>query len=358
MNAAERTHKAARAVAVLALFAAALYLVRELLAPICWAVVIAVASWGLHQRWLRRLGGNGRSVSAAALTSLVVLVLLAPIAYLVVESLRELPVAVQLWATGRESGLATPEWLARVPWLGSTLARQWAETLGQPGALAEYLHDAVSGFDLRRGSTVLLWVGHRLMALFFCVVTLFFLYIDGETLARQFDAILVRHFGESALATKRLAVDAMRATVNGVTVVGLALAVVMSVAYALAGVRHPATAGLATGVLGMVPFGAMVGLVAVALYLLAVGAQVAAVAVLAFGGIAIFVADHFVRPLFISGPSRMPLLLALFGIVGGLGTFGLLGLFIGPTLLAVVLTVWRELASAAPRLGLESRDEH
>jgi len=357
MSGKDATERATRFVAVAALFAAALYVLRELLAPICWALVIAVASWGLHERLARRFGGNGRSLSAAALTAIVVLALIAPIATLVVESVRELPVAMQVWTTGRDTGLTAPEWLARVPWFGATLARQWAETLGQPGALADYVHDALTRLDLHRGCSVLLWVGHRLMAAFFCAITLFFLYLDGGLLARQLDAVLLRHCGESALATKRLAVGAMRATVNGVTVVGLALAVLMSIAYALAGVRHPAMAGLVTGLFGMVPFGAMVALLGVVLYLLAVGSTVAAVAVLAFGGVAIFIADHFVRPLFISGPSRMPLLLALFGIVGGLGTFGLLGLFIGPTLLAVVLTVWRQLASPAPRLGVAPADE-
>ena len=115
--------------------------------------------------------------------------------------------------------------------------------------------------------------------------------------------------------------------------------------------HHAALFGLATGLLGIVPFGAIIALVGVVLYLFALNAGTAAITVLAVGAITIFVTDHFIRPLFITGASRLPLVLALLGIVAGLETFGILGIFIGPTLLAVMLTVWRELAKPASAPG-------
>jgi predicted PurR-regulated permease PerM len=95
----------------------------------------------------------------------------------------------------------------------------------------------------------------------------------------------------------------------------------------------------------MVPFGAMLVLVGVLLFLVAAGATTTAIWLGIFGAAAIFVADHFVRPVFMAGAGRLPLVLALLGIVGGLETFGVLGLFLGPTLLAVMVAVWRELAT-------------
>jgi predicted PurR-regulated permease PerM len=85
------------------------------------------------------------------------------------------------------------------------------------------------------------------------------------------------------------------------------------------------------------------------LYLFALNANGAALAVLAIGAVTIFITDHFIRPLFITGASRLPLVLALLGVVAGLETFGILGIFIGPTLLAVMLTIWRELSAAPDR---------
>jgi predicted PurR-regulated permease PerM len=340
----------ARTAAVLAIFAACLYLLRGLLAPICWAGVIAIGSWPLHERLMRLTRGRTHGISAALLSGAIVLIVLLPFAYLVYEGLHELPAAVQMWTTSRESGLPPPARLDQLPLVGPWLLRQWQATIGPPGALADYVHSFVSDLSFGTKRALLFSVGHRAMALFFCIVVLFFLYLDGARFAAQIEAVLARQFGPSGVATKRLAVQAIRGTVNGLILVGLGLAVLMSITYAVAGVRHPALFGLATGLLGVVPFGAMIALAGVVLYLFAVNASAAAVAVLAFGAVTIFVTDHFIRPLFITGASRMPLVLALLGIVAGLETFGILGIFIGPTLLAIMLTVWRELA-AAPASG-------
>ena len=119
----------------------------------------------------------------------------------------------------------------------------------------------------------------------------------------------------------------------------------------IAGVPHPFAWGLATGLLGVVPFGAMVVVAGVVLYFLANAATVTALWVAVVGATSIFIADHFVRPHFMAGASRLPLVLALLGIIGGLETFGLLGLFLGPTLLAVMVAVWHELATPAGAAG-------
>jgi predicted PurR-regulated permease PerM len=80
-----------------------------------------------------------------------------------------------------------------------------------------------------------------------------------------------------------------------------------------------------------------------ALWLLANGATVAAIGVAAFGLIVVFVAEHFVRPVLIGNSTRLPFLLVLFGILGGAETFGLLGIFIGPALMTVLMVLWTDL---------------
>jgi predicted PurR-regulated permease PerM len=75
-------------------------------------------------------------------------------------------------------------------------------------------------------------------------------------------------------------------------------------------------------------------------------AAAAAIGLIAFGSFVVFVADHFVRPAMIGGSTRLPFVWVLLGILGGVESFGLLGLFLGPALLAVLITLWRELASS------------
>ena len=339
-----------RAAAVLVVAAAAIYLLRGLIAPILWAGLIAVATWPLHDRLRRAVGARYELASAVLLTGAVVLFLVVPIGFVVLRAWREMPAMVAFWSSSQQAGLPVPAWLPGLPGVGAWAAAEWNDTLATPGALSGYLHAVLGGVDMARGRTLLLFFGHHAMAFFFCVIVLFFLYLDGDALAAQIDAVVTRHLGPAGRRTRLTVVTSARGAVNGLVLVGLGVAVLMTLAYAAAGVPHPAALGLATGLLGMVPFGAMLVLAAVLLYLATASAWTTAIWLGAFGAVAIFIADHFVRPLFMAGAGRLPLVLALLGIVGGLETFGVLGLFLGPTLLAVVAAVWRDLA-AAPASG-------
>jgi predicted PurR-regulated permease PerM len=334
----------ARVLAVIAILAACLHLLSHLLAPVCWSALLAVSTWPLRQRLLQRIGPQRRRLAAGLLTGAVVLLLLVPLGFLVYRGLLEVPSLLQLWGTSQTTGLAPPSWLGGLPLIGAWALKQWGLYLEQPGALSGVLHGFAHGMTIQSGRALFVMLSHRAISFVFCAVVLFFLYADGDALARQVEAVLLRQFGHSGVHTMQLAVQTVRGTVNGLVLVGLAVALVMSLAYAVAGVLHPAVWGLATGLLGILPLGATVVLAGVALYLLTVGSTVAAIVLLAVGSVFIFIVDHFVRPAFIAGSSRLPLVLALLGIVGGLETFGLLGIFVGPTLLAVMTAVWRELA--------------
>jgi predicted PurR-regulated permease PerM len=98
----------------------------------------------------------------------------------------------------------------------------------------------------------------------------------------------------------------------------------------------------------VIPFGAPLIYALAALYMLSVGKTLAAVVIFAAGSIVVFIADHFIRPVLIGGATRLPFLLVLLGILGGIETWGLLGLFLGPALMAASVLLWREW-SADPR---------
>ena len=335
-----------RTVAVVALAAAALFVLHRLIAPILWASVLAVATWPLHDRLRRATDPRFGRASALMLTGAVVVFVGVPFTYLVMRGLREGPVLLHLWASSQQAGLPAPQWVAGLPGIGAWAARQWNDALGEPGALSGVVHSLLGKLDLARGRSLVADVARNAMAFFFCILVLFCLYLDGDALAAQIDAVVARQLGPAGRRTLGVVVRSVRGAVNGLVLVGLGVGVLMTVAYAVAGVPHPVALGLATGLFGMVPFGATVILALVAVYLLAVGATTAAIVLAVVGAIAIFIADHFVRPVFMAAGSQLPMVLALLGIVGGLETFGVLGLFLGPTLLAVVATVWRELAAA------------
>jgi predicted PurR-regulated permease PerM len=130
--------------------------------------------------------------------------------------------------------------------------------------------------------------------------------------------------------------------VNGLVLVGIGEGIVIGIGYWVTGVPHPTLFGGLTAVAAMVPFGAPLVFGIAALILLSQGALVGAVALLALGMLVAFVADHFVRPVIIGGATRLPFLWVLLGILGGVESFGIIGLFIGPVVMSVVMQLWRD----------------
>jgi predicted PurR-regulated permease PerM len=137
-------------------------------------------------------------------------------------------------------------------------------------------------------------------------------------------------------------IASVHGTVAGLVLVGLGEGVIMGIAYVAAGVPHPTLFGLFTAVAAMVPFGAPVAFVTAAVVLLAQGSMIGAAIIAALGMVVTFTADHFVRPVLIGGATRLPFLWVLLGILGGVETWGLVGLFLGPAIMAALILLWRE----------------
>jgi AI-2E family transporter len=94
--------------------------------------------------------------------------------------------------------------------------------------------------------------------------------------------------------------------------------------------------------MAMIPGGAPLSVTLVSLYLLASGRPIAAVALFAWGAIELFIVDKTLRPKLVGGPIRLPFLPTLFGLIGGVKTMGMVGLFVGPVLMALLVAIWRE----------------
>jgi predicted PurR-regulated permease PerM len=116
----------------------------------------------------------------------------------------------------------------------------------------------------------------------------------------------------------------------------------VGIGYWAAGVSAPVFLAALTTVAGLIPFAAPAIWGGVCVWLFIKGSTVAGVGLLIWGGIVLGWTDHFARPLLISREAEIPFLVVLFGVLGGLAAFGLVGLFVGPVILAVLLAIWRE----------------
>jgi predicted PurR-regulated permease PerM len=124
----------------------------------------------------------------------------------------------------------------------------------------------------------------------------------------------------------------------------------MGICYALVGFPAPTLTGFITALAAMIPFVVPVVFIAVALILFSTGGLISAIVVLVWGTVVMFVADHFIKPVLIGGAIELPFLAVLFGILGGVETLGLLGLFIGPIVMVLFITLWQEPGSESPSL--------
>jgi predicted PurR-regulated permease PerM len=153
--------------------------------------------------------------------------------------------------------------------------------------------------------------------------------------------------------------SAVRSTADGLVLVGLGEGAVLGLAYTGFGVPHPALLGAFTAILAIIPFGApVIFTVASLLLLLIENSAPAALGLEAFGFVVIFIADHLIRPVMIGGSAKLPFIWVLLGIFGGLETFGLLGLFLGPAIMAASVSVWRDWTDPGKRWSEpRTRDE-
>ena len=340
MSADWDSRRIARTALIVAIVLASVWMLWRFLPALAWACVLAIATWPLRQSLHRR--GLRKSAIAASLTLVLAVALVLPLIGLGIEAAHESGAIMQWIGDVRQHGLGTPQWLAHLPFIGNSAAAWWQANLAEPGAArALFGRTETSGiFSLTR--TLGAQVANRLTILVFTLLTLFFLYRDGPSVIKEADSIAGRLFGPPGGQLGKDAVTAVRGTVNGLVLVGLVEGVLLGIAYVASGISHAVLLGLATAVLATVPFGAPIVFVACALFLFAQSQTTAAIGLLVFGVLVTFVADHFVRPLLIGTSTRLPFLWVLLGIFGGLESFGLVGLFLGPAIISILIAIWRE----------------
>jgi Ca2+-transporting ATPase len=175
----------------------------------------------------------------------------------------------------------------------------------------------------------------------FVLVTVFFCYRDGEFFVAQLRLGLTYFLGEAQQIYLQTIGDTTRAVLYGLVFAAMGQGVMAGIGYAMAGVKAPVLLGALTTVMGLIPMGANLVWLPICLMLIFTDQLWAGVGLLVWGVLVISRIDDVIRLLIISGANRIPFLIALFGIFGGLSAFGLVGVFIGPVVLRLLLVVWQ-----------------
>jgi predicted PurR-regulated permease PerM len=320
-----------------------LWILHDFLPALAWAVVLSIALWPLYQRLLAVMPAtSGRIAAPLLLTAAVAVLFVAPIVGLGIAIAHETHFLIELVISARHNGLAVPGWVADLPVVGPSIADWWHTNLSDPimaEALFGHLTPKMVADSAREYGGE---VARRLVIFLFTLLTLFFLFREGGSLATQLRALSDRVFGERGEVIGRHMIDAVHGTVNGLVLVGLAEGVVLGMVYIVVRLPYPASVAAVTGVLAVIPMGAPIVYILAALYMVSIGKTVAGIVIFASGSVVIFIADHFIRPVLIGGAARLPFLWVLLGLLGGLETLGIIGLFLGPAIMAALVALWRD----------------
>lgn len=329
---------------ILLILLACVYFFHGFLVPVLAALIIGFASWPIYRRVLSSLGGN-RTLAASLMIAVIVLFILIPILMAFSYALNEARQLISWVLATNASGAAAPEWFATLPLVGEWATEQWDLYIGRPGALGQYVA-VIGGANVYNIYQTILATGGSLLDislnLLFMLIALLFVYRDGASLTAQLDK-----FGERILPVRwqrlsRIVPATISSTVTGMTIIAIGEGIILGFAYWLAGAPSPVLLGVITGVAAMIPGGAPLSFTLVSVYLVASGSVFQGIALFVWGSVELFIVDKTLRPKLVGGPIKLPFLPTFFGLVGGVKTMGFVGLFIGPVLMALLVSMWRE----------------
>jgi predicted PurR-regulated permease PerM len=308
--------------------------------PLIWAGILAYVTWPLYQHLLKAVGGR-RTIASVIMTLALTAAVILPTVWLVTVLRVELISAYKEIAATLAEGPRLPPALLKLPWIGEWLRDLSSRVEGDPGALGNEIRELIDR-SFGEVARVVGGVGRNIAKLLIAVLSLFFMYRDGQELARQITRSLELILGERVYHYMEAIGQTVKAVVYGLVLAALAQGTLAGLGYWVVGLEAPVFLGAITTLAALIPFAVPFVWGSVGVWLLATGKTAAGIALLIWGATAVSWIDNIVRPLVISNATRIPFLLVMFGVLGGLGAFGLVGLFVGPVILAVLIAIWRE----------------
>lgn len=326
---------------------------RPFFTALLWAMVLASSSWPLYARLEDRLG-HRRSLAALLMTLLLATAFVLPLAILSTTIAEHATSAIDLVRSLLDTGPPEPPaWIVNLPVVGQDLAKTWHELAADSQRFAAMIRPYLSvarDWGIASG----LAVGRGVVELSLSLVVAFFFFRDGHTVVAQADLLGRRLMGDRVQHVFQVAGSTVRGVVYGIIGTSLIQALLATAAYAIVGAPGALFLGLVTFFLAFLPSGPPLVWIPIAVWLVSNDQAAWAVFLAIWGIVVVGSVDHFLKPVLISRESNMPLLLVFFGIVGGALTFGVIGVFLGPTLLAIAFSLlrdWTELVRAQVGVG-------
>lgn len=320
------------------LLLASVWILRPFIPAILWATTLVLATWPL-MLWVQRHTGNRRAIAVVVMTIAILLILIVPLWLAVSTVVTHIDVIADLVRKVLNMSVPpAPDWLRRIPLAGAAIADAW-EKLRQSGVqelapkLVPYAASVTQWIASAAGG-----LGSMFIQLLLTTLIAAIMYSGGEQAAAKLLLFGRRLAGERGEKGVQLAGQAIRSVALGVVVTAVAQSIIGGVGLALVGLPFAALLTALMFFLCLIQLGPGLVLFPAVIWMYYSGDTIWATVLLVFAIVASTI-DQFIRPILIRRGADLPLLLILAGVIGGLIAFGVLGIFIGPTVLAVAYTL-------------------
>ncbi len=323
-----------------------LFVLRPFVSALLWGTVLSISTWPAYRRLLK-LTGNRRTLASLLMALGMILIVLVPLVIVgatLADNVTEVTTALRKWVAAGPPD--APPWLGKVPVVGQKAVEAWQSLASDTGKLVEKAKDWIQpagAWLLKAG----LMLGQGLLELALSVLIAFFLFRDGVAAAERLSTAAERIAGERGQRLLLVAAKTVRGVVYGILGTALVQALLAGIGFLIAGVPGAALLALLTFFCSIIPVvGTTLVWLPAALWLFHQGSSGWGIFMIIWG-LAVGNVDNFIKPWLISQGSDMPFILIFFGVLGGALAFGFIGVFLGPTLLAVGWRVVGEWASAS-----------
>lgn len=327
------------------------YIIFPFLPAALWAVIFAVSVWPVFVKIEKTLGGRS-ALAAALLTLLLLIIFLVPLVFVGAKLADKVPLVSGFADRIIKEGLpAPPEWLKGIPLVGKSMSDLWNEYSREPSKLIEAVRPYVNkltSWMLATGAEI----GQLVLLTLLSLVFVFFFLKDGRPIAAALDAIARRIGGTQGHHLLLVAAATMSSVVYGILGSAIAQGILATIGLWIAGVPNALFFGIAVGVLALIPLGLiMLILIPASLWLFYTGQTGWGIFLIIWSFGVVGNADNFIRPVLISRGAQLPMVVVLIGVLAGLAAGGILGLFVGATLLGVFYTLLKEWSTPSPDIG-------
>lgn len=343
MTSTSRIEQIAAVTLLLLLLLGCIVILRPFITALLWALIIVFATWPIFSRLEARFHGR-KGLAAMVTTLLIAALVVGPLVAVGTSLTDDIGRAIDWGRTVMEEGPPDPPaWIADIPLVGGTVSRYWADFAHDSARL---MSEAAKYF-VPAGEWVLTGVktvGQGTLQVVLSLFIAYFFYRDGSSGVRHLNTMAVRLWGERSLRLIAVAAATMKGVIYGIIGTGIVQAILAAFALWLSGVPGALLLGLATFFLSLIPVGAPLVWVPASLWLFYTGSTGWAIFLFLWGLVVVSSADNIIKPYFISRGGDLPFILTFLGALGGVISFGFLGIFLGPTLLAVGYNLIRDWA--------------